>query len=90
MVSVCTKTGPKYKNCWQGVKEKKMEGLLNLGDQYLKSGYKTKFDVRQTPKLYILNKEKEILLKDAPAEALESLMDEVIKMQEMENNSATQ
>ena len=90
MVSVCTKTGPKYKNCWEGVKEKNMEGLLNLGDQYLKSNYKIKFDVRQTPKLYILSKDKEILLKDVPAEALESLMDEVIKMQEMENNSATQ
>lgn len=85
MVSICTKTGSKYKNCWEGIKEKNMEGLLNLGDQYLKSKYKTKFDVRQTPKLYILDKNKEILLKDIPAESLESLMDEVIKMQNTEN-----
>ena len=90
MVTVCTKTGPKYKNCWEGVKEKNMEGLLNLGDQYLKSNYKTKFDVRQTPKLYILSRDKEILLKDVPADALESLMDEVIKMQELKENTATQ
>ena len=79
MVSICTKTGSKYEDCWKGVKEKNMEGLLNLGDQYLKSKYKTKYDVRQTPKLFILDRNKEIILKDVPAENLEQLMDEVIK-----------
>lgn len=84
MVSICTKTGGKYEECWKGVKEKNMESLLNLGDQYLKSKYKTKYDVRQTPKLFILDKNKEIILKDVPAENLEQLMDEVIKSQAKE------
>lgn len=84
VVAVCTKTGKKYESCWKGVKDKKMEGLLNLGDQYLKSRYKQKFDVRQTPKVFILDQEKYIRMKDVPAKNLDEIMDEVIKMQQEE------
>lgn len=80
VVGICTKTGKKYETCWPGVKEKKIENLLNLGDQYMKSKYKLKFDVRQTPKIYILDKDKYIRMKDVPASSLDEIMDEVIKM----------
>lgn len=79
MVGVCNKTGKKFDTCWPAVKEKKMEGILNVADQYMKSRFKVKYDVRQTPKLFILDKNKEIVLKDVPAESLEELMEEVIK-----------
>jgi thiol-disulfide isomerase/thioredoxin len=85
VVGICTKTGKKYETCWPGVKEKGIENLLNLGDQYMKSKYKLKFDVRQTPKIYILDQDKYIRMKDVPASNLDEIMDEVIKMYKEES-----
>jgi thiol-disulfide isomerase/thioredoxin len=77
IVTVCTKPGDKAATCWEGVKEKKMENLLNTGDEYQR--YRQFVDVPSTPKLFLLDDKKEIILKDFGAENLENLMKEVIK-----------
>jgi thiol-disulfide isomerase/thioredoxin len=77
ILTVCTKPGDKAATCWDGVKEKKMESLLNTGDEYQR--YRQFVDVPSTPKLFLLDAKKEIILKDFGAENLENLMMEVIK-----------
>jgi thiol-disulfide isomerase/thioredoxin len=79
-VTVCTKPGDKAATCWEGVKEKAMENLLNTGDEYQR--YRQFVDVPTTPKLFILDGKKEILLKDFGAENLNEIMKEVIRVEE--------
>ena len=69
LVTVCTKTGDKLQGCWDGVKEKKMENFINTADQYAR--WRRLMAINTTPKLFILDADKEILLKDIPADALE-------------------
>jgi thiol-disulfide isomerase/thioredoxin len=79
-VTVCTKPGDKAATCWEGVKEKGMESLINTGDEYQR--YRQIVDVPSTPKLFLLDNKKEIILKDFGAENLQELMKEVIKVDE--------
>ena len=86
-LAVCTKQGDKYQGCWDAIKEKNMEGFLNLGDQYGKSRFKRKFNVRSTPKMFILDKNREILIKNIGAKQLESVMNLIIENAEKELDS---
>lgn len=80
VLTVCTKTGKKYGDCWEGVKEKNMETLLNLGDEYHKSRIFSKYFVNSTPAIYILDKDKKIKLKKVPAENLDPVMEELMRI----------
>ena len=77
--TICTKR--EEDKCWEYTKEKKMDGFINTIDPNNSSRFKTKFDVRQTPKVYILNKDKEILLKGFNTSDLDRIMDEIIEME---------
>ncbi len=79
-ISICTKPGDKAATCWEGVKEKGMESLINTGDQYQR--YRQIVDIPTTPKIFILDEKKEILFKDLPAEEIGNVMKEIIKMKE--------
>jgi thiol-disulfide isomerase/thioredoxin len=85
-ITVCTKAGDKYKTCWEGVKEKGMEALINTGDEYQR--YRQLVYIPTTPKLFILDEKKEILFKDLPAEELSKVMEEIIKMKEEKNKKS--
>ena len=80
IISVCTKAGDKYGSCWEAIKEKGMEDFLNTGDEYQR--YRKYVQIPTTPKMFILDDKKVILLKDFPAEEMERIMDEVIKSKE--------
>ncbi len=82
LLTICTKTGKKYGECWEGVKEKKMETLLNTGDEYHRSRIFSKYYVNSTPAIYILDREKKIKLKKVPAENLDAVMTELMKIDE--------
>ena len=77
-ITVCTKGGDKANTCWEGIKEKNMESLINTGDQYQR--YRQIVHFQTTPKLFILDAKKEILFKDLPSEELGNVMKEIIKM----------
>jgi thiol-disulfide isomerase/thioredoxin len=79
-ISICTKQGDKAATCWEGVKEKGMEAIINTGDQYQR--YRQIVDIPTTPKMFILDSKKEILFKDLPAEELGNVMKEILKMKE--------
>ncbi len=80
LIAICTKHQSKYASCWEAVKEKDMSRFLNLGDQYHKSRFKLKYNVSQTPKIFILDEKKEIIMKNIGADQLQSVIDEIIEM----------
>jgi thiol-disulfide isomerase/thioredoxin len=80
MLGVCTKGGDKMATCWPAVKEKGMEGFINTADEY--SRYNMKIKVKSTPKIFILDENKEILIKDIPGEELDRIFQEILGFEE--------
>lgn len=83
-ISICTKGGEKFKGCWDVLEEKDMLRLINTGDEYIR--FQRQVYVRQTPKIVVLDKDKEIVIKDIPAEKLDEILQEIIKQEEMEKS----
>ncbi|MBK9981433.1 MAG: redoxin domain-containing protein [Saprospiraceae bacterium] len=82
VVAVCTKTGSDVSSCWSAIKERGMDIWVNTCDQYMQSHYKTIYDVKVTPQIYVLDKNKKILVKKIAGEDLKPVMDEIFKDEE--------
>jgi thiol-disulfide isomerase/thioredoxin len=82
--AVCTAITDKAGDCWKSIEEKGFTDFLFLNryDPYIKSRYKTLYDVRTTPQIFILDRKHEILMKRIGAEQLSQVMEEVMKFQE--------
>ena len=76
--AICTKYRDKVKNCWESVKEKDMLGFINGADEFNRSDFKLKYNVDSTPKVFILDKDREIIIKNIGAEQLEQVFENVI------------
>ncbi len=79
VVSICNQIGKKYETCWTGVTEKNMMTFLNTGDQYMRSRVTSKYFVRSTPLILLMDKDKKILLSKIPAENMDSIMMNVLE-----------
>ncbi len=80
--SICSKFANGIPECTEYMGENRgMLEWINVVDPYHKSKYKTLYDVETTPQLYILNKDKKIILKRVGAEQLAETMDEVIRVE---------
>lgn len=81
--AVCTAVTDKAPDCWKSAEEKGFTDLLflNTYDPYIQSRYKTLYDVKTTPQIFILDRKHEILMKRIGAEQLPTVMEEVIKFQ---------
>ena len=82
ILAVCTKTGQDISSCWSTIKERGMDIWLNASDQYLRSRYKSIYDVKTTPQIFILDKDKKIVIKKIAGEDLKTVMDELLKAKE--------
>ncbi len=80
ILGVCTKGGDKTNTCWPAVKEKKMEGFINTADEYQR--YNQKVRVKSTPKIFILDEKKEIIIKDIPGEEIDRIFNEILSFEE--------
>ena len=82
--AVCTATGDKAGECWKGVEEKGFTDdlFLNMTDPYIRSRYKTLYDVQTTPQIFVLDRKHEILMKRISGEELSKVMEQVMKFQE--------
>lgn len=80
VMASCIKMGEESKTCWEFVKTKEMEPLLNVFDPFNTSKFHTKYDTRITPKILILDKNKKILVNRIGAEQLEEVMDQIIEI----------
>jgi thiol-disulfide isomerase/thioredoxin len=88
--AVCTAVTDKAGDCWKSADEKGFEeGLfMNMYDPYIQSRYKTLYDVRVTPQIFILDRKHEILMKRIAAEELPKIMEQVMKIQEEKKQNA--
>ena len=78
LISVCTKGGKKTKPCQDAIPKKKMDKFINTFDQYQR--YRSKVYIRSTRKIFILDKDKNIIVKDIPSKELKNIMEEIMKM----------
>ena len=80
LLAICTKTGSDISSCWSTIKERGMDIWVNASDQYLKNRYKVIYDVKTTPQIFVLDKDKKILVKKIAGEDLATVMEEIIKV----------
>jgi thiol-disulfide isomerase/thioredoxin len=82
--AVCTAITDKAPDCWKSVEEKGYNDLLflNTVDPYIQSKYKTLYDIKATPQIFILDRNHEILMKRIGAEELAKVMEQVMQFQE--------
>lgn len=78
VISICTKLGKDYNQCWEGIEEKDMGEFVNLGDQYQRSKVLKKYNATQTPRFFIIDKEDTIIMKGIGANQLAAVMDEML------------
>ena len=82
--AICSKHRDKTKTCWENLEKKDMLGFINGADENHISRFKFKYNVSSTPKVYILNKEREILMKNIGSDQLEQVMIEILKREKRE------
>jgi thiol-disulfide isomerase/thioredoxin len=76
---VCTNAYDKEGGCWPAIKEKNMQNFINTSDYY--QGYRRMVSIPQTPKLFILDKDKKILFKEFDAEKIDLIFEEILKLE---------
>lgn len=78
LVAVCSKTGNDVPACWEYVDENEVADWIHAFDPTYR--FSTVYNIKSTPQIYILNKDKEIISKRIAAEQLEEVMTQIIQM----------
>ena len=76
--SACTKVGSKTETCWSYIEENQMNEWINVVDKDLSSRFVQKYLAEKTPKIYILDENKHIVLKNFGTDQLEEIMIDLI------------
>ena len=80
VVAVCTAMGTKLPECWTVGKELNIDKFyLHLGDGKNYSNFHSEYNIQTTPSIFILDKDKKILIKQIPGEKLGEIMDSFLK-----------
>lgn len=58
---------------------------INAADPYLQSNFRTDYDIKSTPTIYVLNKDKEIIAKRIGVEQIEDFIDRMIEIEKKES-----
>jgi thiol-disulfide isomerase/thioredoxin len=81
LVAVCTQIQDGVAKCWEHIDSKPgMETWINAVDPMLRSRFKQIYDVKTTPQIFILDKDKKIVMKKIGAEQLAGVMDRLMEM----------
>lgn len=83
LLGICTEIREEVKKCWETIDERGYN-WLNLVDPYLQSRYKTLYNIKSTPQIFILDKDKKIIMKRIGAEQLDEVMDKIIERNQKE------
>ena len=78
LLGICTEIRDDVKKCWETIDEREYN-WLNLVDPYLQSRYKTLYNIKSTPQIFVLDKNKKIIMKRIGAEQLGEVMDKIIE-----------
>ena len=85
ILAVCNKSGADEKGCWEE-KDFKLGNWINTSDPKGLSNYRYLYDVKSTPQVYILDKDKRILTKKIAGEQMAEVMERLFKIKENETN----
>lgn len=66
--------------CWDYIEENEINGWINIVDPYNRSRYKQIYNIRSTPQIFILDKDKKIVSKKIAGEQLSEVMNKIIEM----------
>ena len=77
VLAICTKLLDKEKTCWEFVKNKHTEILMNASDKFLKSKFSVKYNVHTTPSIFVLDRNKKILIKKIGVEQLDDVLKKI-------------
>ncbi|HMW39313.1 MAG: DUF5106 domain-containing protein [Saprospiraceae bacterium] len=83
--AVCNKSGADEAKCWDNP-DVKLGDWINTSDPKGVSNYRLLYDVKSTPQVYILDKDKKILTKKISAEHLSEVMDKIFILKTNEKN----
>ena len=78
ILGICTQHRDQFKDCFEYSRENDLP-WINVGDQYHRSNFREIYNVVSTPRVFILDKNKEILLKRVPTEQLDNVMESLVK-----------
>ena len=84
IIAVCAKFADEVGPCWEYIDENKIGDWMQLVDPYLRSRFMTVYNIKTTPQIYVLDRNKEILSKRIGAEQLEEVLDKIIEMRQKE------
>lgn len=84
LLAVCTKHKEKTPSCWEILEEKNMTGFINAADTDHRSLFKLKYNVKTTPKIFILDQNRKILMKNIGGAQLKDVMEELFRRAEEE------
>lgn len=84
LLAICTKHREKTPSCWDILDEKKMTSFINAADTNHRSQFKVKYNVKTTPKIFILDPDRKILMKNIGGEQLGDVMKELMRRAEQE------
>ncbi len=87
LVAVCVKFTKDIPDCWKYVDENEIGDWMHLVDPYHRSKFSQVYNIKTTPQVYILDKNKEIISKRIGAEQLEEVMDKIIEMNKKEKET---
>lgn len=79
LFAVCVKYTDEIGGCWDYVEEQGIGDWLHTVDPYNRSRYGQLYDIRSTPMLYILDRNKEIVSKRIGAEQLSEVMEQIMQ-----------
>ncbi|HKK74846.1 MAG TPA: redoxin domain-containing protein [Saprospiraceae bacterium] len=85
ILAVCTKQRDEIAGCWEYVAENEIQNWIHTVDPY--GLYMLDYNVKTTPQVYVLDKNKKIVMKKIGAEQLGEVMGRII---EMDKNKAAE
>ncbi len=78
ILGICTKFYNDKDKCWDFVEEKGIDIWMNTMDPYHQSKYKILYNINSTPQIFILDKDKKILIKRIASEQLDEVMQNIL------------
>lgn len=79
ILAVCMKNADEVGGCWEYVEKVGVSDWIHTADPYGNANVQTVFDVKSTPQIYILDKDKKIILKKLGADQMDEVMGQIIE-----------
>lgn len=77
--AVCVKFNDEIGDCWKYVDENQLDGWIHTVDPYLRSKFYSLYNVKTTPQIFILDKNKKIISKGIGAPQLKEVMGKIME-----------